>query len=268
MLVGCVDFLDRPVMGFVRLVNSQNLDDFPESANKVRFIFVLLGPKNENIDYIEIGRCIGTLMTNKEFHECAYQATDRRDLIEGISFFTNKSLCLIFPLGEFDTDLINPIVEWMREKIKKKLKKLSAGSNRNSEDKSHVPPSQNRYKKSISLSRDAKNKTDNEQLNILSKLETKNSDIDHGWDEKNDKNEEFDPFCRTGRPFGSMVLEIKYRYSNYLKDFTDALNIHCLIAFVFIFTVCIASALSFGGILGKYFYFLITLTKLKKKFKN
>lgn len=32
---------------------------------KVRFVFVLLGPKNDNIDYLEIGRCIGTLMTNK-----------------------------------------------------------------------------------------------------------------------------------------------------------------------------------------------------------
>ena len=32
---------------------------------KVRFLFVLLGPKNDKIDYLEIGRCIGTLMTNK-----------------------------------------------------------------------------------------------------------------------------------------------------------------------------------------------------------
>lgn len=246
-------------MGFVRLVNSQNLDEYPESTNKVRFIFVLLGPKNENIDYIEIGRCIGTLMTSKEFHECAYQANDRRDLIEGISYFTNKSLCLVFPLGEFDTDLINPIVEWMREKIKKKLKKLSTESMRNSEDKSHVPSLQNRYKKSISISRDAKNKIDNEHLNVLSKIETINSEYNQDWDDKKKNHEEFDPFRRTGLPFGSLILEIKYRYSNYLKDFTDALNIHCLIAFVFIFTVCIASALSFGGILGKYIYSLFIL---------
>ncbi len=36
---------------------------------KVKFLFVLLGPKNDNIDYTEIGRCIGTLMTNK-VHIC------------------------------------------------------------------------------------------------------------------------------------------------------------------------------------------------------
>ena len=32
---------------------------------KVKFMFILLGPKNDNIDYLEIGRCMGTLMTNK-----------------------------------------------------------------------------------------------------------------------------------------------------------------------------------------------------------
>ncbi|RNA18758.1 anion exchange 2-like isoform X2, partial [Brachionus plicatilis] len=248
VLVGCVDFLDRPVMGFVRLVNSQNLDDFAESNIKVRFIFVLLGPRNENIDYIEIGRCIGTLMTNKEFHECAYQANDRRDLIEGISYFTNKSLCLVLPLGEFDSDLVNPIVEWMRDKMKHKLKKLLAESMKHNEDKSHISPLQNRYKKSISLSKDPKNKIESEHLNAVSKIQSNHLDYDQDMDEKND--EEFDPFRRTGRPFGSLILEIKYRYSKYWSDFKDALNIHCLIAFVFLFTVCIASALSFGGILA------------------
>jgi hypothetical protein len=38
-------------------------DDFGDV--KCKFVFVLLGPHNENIDYLEIGRCMGTLMTNK-----------------------------------------------------------------------------------------------------------------------------------------------------------------------------------------------------------
>jgi len=59
-----------------------------------------------------------------------------------------------------------------------------------------------------------------------------------------------DPFQRTGFPFGCLINEIRYRYSGYLSDFTDALNFHCLIAFVFTFTVCITPALSFGGILA------------------
>lgn len=66
-----------------------------------------------------------------------------------------------------------------------------------------------------------------------------------------DDGDEFNPFRRTGCLFGSLCKEIKYRYSKYPSDFKDALNVHCLIAFVFIFTVCIAPALSFGGILGE-----------------
>ncbi|CAF0718290.1 unnamed protein product [Brachionus calyciflorus] len=255
VLVGCVDFLDRPVMGFIRLVKSQVLEDFVESSSvKVRFIFVLLGPRNENIDYIEIGRCIGTLMTNKEFHTCVYQANDRRELIEGISYFTNKSLCLVLPLGDFDHDLMNPIVEWVRAKMKKKLEKfLSETEKHHDHDKTHTSPLQNKYKKSISISKDSKTKSnnnnENEHLNAISKLQQHHVTSDHEQDDKS-SHEEFDPFRRTGRPFGSLILEIKYRYSKYLSDFKDALNLHCLIAFIFIFTVCIASALSFGGILA------------------
>jgi hypothetical protein len=76
------------------------------------------------------------------------------------------------------------------------------------------------------------------------------ADGDDPYD-NDDDDEEFDPFKRTGYLFGSLCNEIKYRYSKYLSDFKDAFNVHCLIAFVFIFTVCIAPALSFGGILGK-----------------
>lgn len=62
--------------------------------------------------------------------------------------------------------------------------------------------------------------------------------------------EKFDPFRKTGRPFGSLRKEVHYRYAQYLDDLTDGLNLNCLIAFVFVFTLCIAPALCFGGILG------------------
>lgn len=86
-------------------------------------------------------------------------------------------------------------------------------------------------------------------------------DDDQPYSDEDDEYEddEFNPFRRTGCLFGSLCREIKYRYSKYPSDFKDALNIHCLIAFVFIFTVCIAPALSFGGILGMIWCFLDSL---------
>lgn len=87
------------------------------------------------------------------------------------------------------------------------------------------------------------------------------------YDDDDNEDREFNPFRRTGCLFGSLCKEIKYRYSKYPSDFKDALNVHCLIAFVFIFTVCIAPALSFGGILGiktntVFFYIFIFINCL------
>lgn len=75
---------------------------------------------------------------------------------------------------------------------------------------------------------------------------------DEEFNNKSELEEEFDPFQRTGCPFGSLSKEVKFRYAKYCSDFKDALNLHCLIAFVFTFTVCITPALSFGGILGLF----------------
>lgn len=230
-MIGVVDFLDRPIMAFVRLTNSQYIDEMVQVQLKVRFIFVLLGPKNDNIDYVEIGRCIGTLMTNKEFHDCAYRANDRRELIENITSFANRSLCLVLPVGVFDDDLLKPIIEWMQNKMKKKTSKSI--SETKIYDK-NSPTSSLMNKLSI---RDTLVSVDD------NKLVSSNGGGDGGDDE-------FNPFQRTGCLFGSLIKEIKYRYSYYISDITDALNLHCLIALIFTFTVCVAPALSFGGILA------------------
>ena len=44
VLVGEVDFLDKPVSAFVRLDNAVILGDFTEVPLPTRFVFVLLGP--------------------------------------------------------------------------------------------------------------------------------------------------------------------------------------------------------------------------------
>ena len=45
ILVGEVDFLEKPVTGFVRLTQSTSLGDMTEVPVPTRFIFVMLGPK-------------------------------------------------------------------------------------------------------------------------------------------------------------------------------------------------------------------------------
>lgn len=52
-------------MAFVRLNEAVFLESVLEVPIPVRFIFVLLGPSQSNVDYHEIGRSISTLMSDK-----------------------------------------------------------------------------------------------------------------------------------------------------------------------------------------------------------
>lgn len=65
MPLGCVEFLSRPTMAFVRLREAVELDAVLEVPVPVRFLFLLLGPSSANMDYHEIGRSISTLMSDK-----------------------------------------------------------------------------------------------------------------------------------------------------------------------------------------------------------
>ena len=64
ILVGEVDFLNNPIIAFVRLSKAQMLGDLTEVAVPTRFIFILLGPTGNQQRYHEIGRSIATLMSD------------------------------------------------------------------------------------------------------------------------------------------------------------------------------------------------------------
>lgn len=52
-------------MAFVRLNEAVLLESVLEVPVPVRFLFVLLGPSQSNVDYHEIGRSFSTLMSDK-----------------------------------------------------------------------------------------------------------------------------------------------------------------------------------------------------------
>ena len=64
VLVGGVNFLEEPVVAFVRLAQSHLLGDLTELPIPVRFIFLQLGPSKGEIDYHEVGRAMATLMSD------------------------------------------------------------------------------------------------------------------------------------------------------------------------------------------------------------
>ncbi|XP_056290386.1 electrogenic sodium bicarbonate cotransporter 1-like [Pseudoliparis swirei] len=103
VLVGEVDFLDAPFVAFVRLQHAVMLGALTEVPVPTRFLFVLLGPKGKAKSYHEIGRSIATLMSDEVFHDIAYKAKDRQDLLAGIEEFLDE--VIVLPPGEWDPNI-------------------------------------------------------------------------------------------------------------------------------------------------------------------
>uniref|UniRef100_A0A7N8Y306 Anion exchange protein n=1 Tax=Mastacembelus armatus TaxID=205130 RepID=A0A7N8Y306_9TELE len=222
VLVGSVDFLKQPTMAFVRLQEAVELESVLEVPVPVRFLFVLLGPPTTSMDYHQIGRSISTLMSDKQFHEAAYLADDRQDLLNAINSFLDCSIVL--PPSEMgDDDLLRSVARFQREMLRKREEqevKLLAKEPKSLEEKG----------KHFLLPKSA-----------------------IGSD---------DPLERTRRPFGGVIRDVQRRYPKYVSDFKDALNSQCMAAVIFIYFAALSPAITFGGLLGEKTDGLIGVSEL------
>uniref|UniRef100_A0A8C2W548 Anion exchange protein n=1 Tax=Chinchilla lanigera TaxID=34839 RepID=A0A8C2W548_CHILA len=91
--VGLADFLEQPVLAFVRLHEATKLEDM-ELLRPVRFLVVLLGPEASHTDYTQLGRAMATLMSERVFRTDAYLAQSRGELVRSLDSFLDCSLVL------------------------------------------------------------------------------------------------------------------------------------------------------------------------------
>ncbi|XP_060723409.1 electroneutral sodium bicarbonate exchanger 1 [Tachysurus vachellii] len=103
VLVGELDFLERPIVAFVRLSPAVLLTGLTEVPIPTRFMFILLGPDGKAQQYHEIGRSMATIMTDEIFHDVAYKAKNRSDLLAGIDEFLDQ--VTVLPPGEWDPSI-------------------------------------------------------------------------------------------------------------------------------------------------------------------
>ncbi|XP_023223623.1 sodium-driven chloride bicarbonate exchanger-like [Centruroides sculpturatus] len=103
ILVGEVNFLDRAIIAFVRLSQACHLGDLTEVPVPTRFLFMLLGPQGNLTRYHEIGRAIATLMSDEVFHDVAYKAKSRQDLLAGVDEFLDA--VTVLPPGAWDPSI-------------------------------------------------------------------------------------------------------------------------------------------------------------------
>ncbi|XP_029505110.1 electrogenic sodium bicarbonate cotransporter 1-like isoform X1 [Oncorhynchus nerka] len=212
VLVGGVDFLDTPFVAFVRLQQAAMLGGLTEVPVPTRFLFVLLGPKSKAKSYHEIGRAIATLMSDEVFHDIAYKAKDRQDLLAGIEEFLDE--VIVLPPGEWDPDIrIEP------------PKSLPSSDKR-----------KNQY--------NAGGGGDGPQMN--------GDTPGHGGGQGGGGGHGHvgEELMNTGKFCGGLILDIKRKLPFFASDFYDAIHIQSLSAILFIYLGTVTNAITFGGLLG------------------
>ncbi|XP_037835506.1 electrogenic sodium bicarbonate cotransporter 1 isoform X1 [Kryptolebias marmoratus] len=211
VLVGEVDFLETPFVAFVRLQQAVMLGALTEVPVPTRFLFVLLGPKGKSKSYREIGRAIATLMSDEVFHDIAYKAKDRKDLLAGIDEFLDE--VIVLPPGEWDPDIrIEP------------PKSLPSSDKRKNMYSGFEAP----------------------QLNGDTP-----HDMGHaGGGGGGGGHQVGEELQRTRKFCGGLVLDVKRKLPFFASDFYDALHIQSLSAILFIYLGTVTNAITFGGLLG------------------
>ncbi|XP_047660718.1 electrogenic sodium bicarbonate cotransporter 4 isoform X6 [Tachysurus fulvidraco] len=211
VLIGEVDFLDKPFVAFVRLAQATTLGGLTEVPVPTRFLFILLGPHGKVKSYTEIGRAIATLMVDDLFSSVAYKAKHRDDLIAGLDEFLNE--VTVLPPGEWDPKIrIEPPKKVPSAEMRKSVFSLNelgqangtAGGGGIADDDEELP-------------------------------------APHEMGEE---------LAFTGRFCGGLWLDIKRKVPWLLSDFCEGFHIQSISAVLFIYLGCITNAITFGGLLG------------------
>ncbi|XP_040169118.1 band 3 anion transport protein-like isoform X6 [Anopheles arabiensis] len=222
VLVGAVDFLEQPTIAFVRLAEGIPMPSITEVPIPVRFLFILLGPQKTELDYHEVGRSIATLMSNEHFHDIAYKADDRRELLSAINEFLDDSIVL--PPGKWERQALLPFEELKAKSDMIRLRKKKALDEKIKSKQSQLLTSEEE-KKLLAASGGA-------------------GDGGGGDGKKPPKN----PLEKTNRLWGGLINDIKRRYPMYKSDIMDGLNTETLAATIFMYFAALSTAITFGGL--------------------
>lgn len=186
VLVGTVEYLEKPAVALIRLSEELKIPYLMEVALSIRFIFILFGPESNDISYREVGRSLGALLSNKQFQSQAYQARTRTGIMTAMNDFLDDSLVL--PPGKFDKEALLPFDE-----LKEKADMI-------------------RMRKRRVVCHDQSHGIDDDLLQALqAKFEAGQS-------------KPTGPLQKTGRPWGGMINDLKRRMPFFKSDIVDGLN--------------------------------------------
>ncbi len=191
VLTGALEFLENPIVAFVRLAEGIIMPNALEVPLPMRFVFVVLTPKPcVDMDYHEVGRSFSTLMSNPRFHNVCYRFEERREILSSINEFLDESVVL--PPGDWNSNNLLSVQEIQEMRKRKTMRKLEAEGALQEEADEDVE------------------KEVKEGLRLAEEGKTPGKDDDDDKDKKKKKHP--DPLVRTNYPFGGVINDWKKRF--------------------------------------------------------
>lgn len=151
-------------------------------------------------------------MSNTHFHDIAYRAEDRRELLSAINEFLDESIVL--PPGKWEKRNLLAF-----EELRAKSEMISTRKKKAKEQKTKL------------------SMTSEEEKKLLVEKEEKES-------KKPFKN----PLEKTNKLWGGLINDAKRRWSMYKSDIVDGFNTETLAATVFMYFAALSTAITFGGL--------------------
>ncbi|NWI08322.1 B3A2 protein, partial [Crypturellus soui] len=187
----------------------------------------------------------------QQFHEAAYLADDRHDLLNAINEFLDCSVVL--PPSEVQgEELLRSVAHFQREMLKK----------REEQERRLLLEPKSPEEKGADEGARAGLEPVPAGPGVLMAAVLGAALLKLKVVEGEGEEEEDDPLRRTGRPFGGLIRDVRRRYPHYLSDFRDALNPQCIAAVIFIYFAALSPAITFGGLLGEKTHDLIGVSEL------
>ncbi|PAA94536.1 hypothetical protein BOX15_Mlig004030g1 [Macrostomum lignano] len=255
ILVGSTDFLDRSLTVFIRLRHAVILGDITEIPVPTRFIYVLLGPPGQTAHFHEMGRSMATLMSDEIFHDVAYLARNKDDLLSGVDEFLKS--CTVLPPNEWDPSIrIEPPKEVPSQEPRKQGSLVNAasasgglGSDHGGVEDTHVSGGSSGGHGAPGTSASAPADS-GESGTGGANGSGSGGGGGGGGDGDAEGGHGSDPsLTMTGRPFGGLILDVKRKAPFYVSDFKDALHAQSLGALLFLYFACLTPIITFGGLL-------------------
>jgi len=220
--VATCHFLSETLVAFVRLSEPVILEDFCEISKPTRFLALVLGPTGSSSYLLELGRAIGTILTDQLFCQLtAYKAQTRASLVAGVTTYMGEMTVL--PPSSWDPTI--------RLDPPKTVQNLQSRLNNRATNKRRAKQEEN--------PNDPDDESDDEEEDITFKLNK--DDQTHADD---------DGLQFTGRLFGGLVQDVKRKLPWFVSDFKDAFHIQTLASIIYIYLATVTKAITFGGFLG------------------